>query len=199
MNRSIDSNEVTLVKMEMKYWRDIHSYASLPEVSRYQQWGPNSEEDTLTYIKQIIEQAKIDQPSRYVYAIKETRSDRVIGAAELFHIDQINKSAEIGYVIHPDFWGMGIGTLVASKLLEIGFTDLHLHRIHATCDARNIGSARVLEKIGMTWEGKRRHNMLLKTGWRDSLLFGMLDYEWRGMNNDGAIITRITNSIHQDT
>ena len=153
MNRTIDSNEVTLVKMEMKYWKDVHSYASLSEVSRYQQWGPNTEEDTLTYIKQIIEHAKIDQPSRYVYAIKETRKDRVIGAAELFHIDLINKSAEIGYVIHPDYWGMGYASEAVSAILAYGFDDLELTRIGAVVFLENGASNRLLKNLGFQREG----------------------------------------------
>lgn len=199
LNRPIENIEVILVNMEMEYWKDIHSYASLPEVSKYQQWGPNTEEDTLTYVKQIMEDITKEQPSRYVYAIKKISSDKVIGAAELFHLNQINKCAEIGYVVHPDYWGMGIGTLAANKLLEIGFSNLHLHRIYAKCDARNIGSAKVLEKVGMTLEGKRRHDMLLETGWRDSLLYSILDNEWKGMNKNGANNTRLTGAIHQGT
>ena len=190
---------VMLVEMDMKFWRDVHAYASLPEVSKYQPWGPNSEEDTMNYLKQFIVDTEKENPSRYLYAIKKIHEDKVIGAAELFHIDFINKSAEIGYVVHPDYWGKGIATFAAKKLLEIGFSNFELHRIHATCDARNIGSAKVLEKIGMTYEGKKRHNMLLKSGWRDSLLYSVLENEWKGLNNDGTDNRRSVGAIHQDS
>ena len=192
-------NNITLVEMEMKYWEDIHAYASLPKVSQFKQWRPNTEENTLTYMQQVIENKKKDKPSRYVYAIKEVSQERIIGAAELFQIDFLNKSGEIGYIVHPDYWGKGIGTNVARQLLMIGFSEFHFHRIHATCDAKNIGSSRVLEKIGMTLEGRIRENILLPTGWRDSLLYSILENEWEGRKSHGTSDTRCIGTIHKGT
>lgn len=76
------------------------------------------------------------------------------------------------------YWDKGNATEVAKLLVEFGFSTLNLHRIFATCDPRNLGSAKVLEKIGMTYEGRIRQNLLLKDGWRDSLLFSILKHEW---------------------
>jgi RimJ/RimL family protein N-acetyltransferase len=58
---------------------------------------------------------------------------------------------------------------------------LRLHRVHATCDPRNLGSARVLTKLGMTFEGRLRHTQLIRDGWRDSLVFSVLEDEWRAV------------------
>lgn len=65
------------------------------------------------------------------------------------------------------------------ELLRHGFERLGLHRIFATCDPRNVASARVLSKLGMTWEGRHRHTALIRDGWRDSEMFGVLEDEWR--------------------
>jgi RimJ/RimL family protein N-acetyltransferase len=45
----------------------------------------------------------------------------------------------------------------------------------ATCDPRNVASARVLEKVGMTYEGRMRHTLLLRDGWRDSDVYSILE------------------------
>jgi RimJ/RimL family protein N-acetyltransferase len=74
---------------------------------------------------------------------------------------------------------MGFATEVAKLLIEFGFRELNLHRIYATCDPRNIGSSKVLEKIGMSKEGRIREDLLIKDGWRDSLLFSILEQEWK--------------------
>ena len=58
--------------------------------------------------------------------------------------------------------------------------DLNMHRIFATCDPINIASSRVLDKVGMIKEGRLRENLLIKDGWRDSLLYGILEQEWLG-------------------
>ena len=62
---------------------------------------------------------------------------------------------------------------------EFGFGELGLHRIFATCDPRNIGSRRVLEKAGMQCEGILREHKWQKGEWRDSCLYAMLEHEWR--------------------
>jgi [ribosomal protein S5]-alanine N-acetyltransferase len=81
-------------------------------------------------------------------------------------------------VLHPDYWGKGIATEAGQLLLKFGFEDLQLHRLFATCDPRNKASEKVLKKLDMTLEGVLREIILLKDGWRDSLLFSMLEHEW---------------------
>ena len=73
----------------------------------------------------------------------------------------------------------GWATEAAGLLLRFGFNDLRLHRIAATCDPRNVASARVLEKIGMLYEGRLREALLIRDGWRDSSVYAILDREWR--------------------
>lgn len=67
---------------------------------------------------------------------------------------------------------------MATVLVSYGFNELLLHRIIATCDPRNGASARVLEKSGMTKEGKMRENIWIKDEWRDSLMYSILEHEW---------------------
>jgi RimJ/RimL family protein N-acetyltransferase len=90
----------------------------------------------------------------------------------------IQRQGEISYVVHPRFWGQGIATEIGRQLLAEGFGDLGLHRIYATCDPRNHGSSRVLVKLGMTPEGRMRHTQWIRDGWRDSLIFSILEDEW---------------------
>lgn len=70
-------------------------------------------------------------------------------------------------------------TEVASTLLSFGFNTLNLHRIFATCDPRNVASECVLQKLGMHYEGRMRETMLLRDGWRDSVLYSLLEQEWQ--------------------
>lgn len=83
--------------------------------------------------------------------------------------------------MNPDYRGKGkgIATEVASLLIDFGFKKLKLHRIFATCDPRNIGSFKVLEKVGMTMEGRIRQDVLIRDGLRDSLLYSVLEDEWK--------------------
>lgn len=58
------------------------------------------------------------------------------------------------------------------------FESMNLHRVMATCDPRNLASAAVLQKVGMTFEGQLRHTMQIRDGWRDSSVFSVLANEW---------------------
>lgn len=169
---------VHLREMEEHDWKAVHRYASQEKVSQFQPWGPNDEEESRTYVKQAIEDAHKEPRSRFVFAVMVKERNGLIGAGE-FHIsDFTNKVGEIGYVINPDYWGMGFATETAKQLIGFGFEQLNLHRIYATCDPRNIASSKVLKKAGMIEEGRLREDILLKDGWRDSLIYSILEQEW---------------------
>lgn len=59
---------------------------------------------------------------------------------------------EVGYAFDKDHWGKGLATECGIGWLRYGFTKAGLERIVAVCDPENLGSRRVMEKIGMTYE-----------------------------------------------
>jgi len=168
-------DDVRLRPLTAADWPAVHDWAKLPESSTYQGWGPNTEEQTREYCKQTAKVWKQRPQLRFAYAI--LLDDRVVGTADL--LVRGEGQGEIGYGVHPRVWGRGIATTVARRLLRTGFDERGLHRIYATCDPRNLASARVLTKIGMTHEGRLRETMLIHDGWRDSDLYAILEGEWR--------------------
>ena len=81
--------------------------------------------------------------------------------------------AEIAYVVHIDRWWRVAAEAIARVLVEVGRAE-GMHRIAATCDPRNGASARVLQKIGMSYEGRMRHTLHLRDGWRDSDVYALV-------------------------
>jgi ribosomal-protein-alanine N-acetyltransferase len=67
----------------------------------------------------------------------------------------------------------------ARAMLDFGFRTLGLHRIMAYCAAENTASAHVLEKLGMAREGCLRESWRIKGRWHDSLMYAILEHEWR--------------------
>ncbi|MBS4198548.1 GNAT family N-acetyltransferase [Bacillus sp. FJAT-49732] len=176
---TLKGTRIKLREIVNEDWQDIHAYASNPSVCRFQPWGPNTEEDTKIFLNQILMDAQENPRTRYYFAIIEKESDSLIGSCELNLRDNTNRTGEISYIIHPEYWGKGYATEAAKLLITLGFTEFNLHRIFATCDTRNIGSAKVLEKTGMMLEGRMREDLLIKDGWRDSYLYSILEYEWK--------------------
>ncbi|WP_261129681.1 GNAT family N-acetyltransferase [Bacillus sp. Marseille-Q3570] len=175
-NKVFLSKSLLLREMVEQDWFDVHKYASQEIVCQYQPWGPNTEEDSKGFVNQVIKDATQKPRTRFVFAI--VYNAEMIGAGELNIRDLTNKVGEIAYIVNPSYWGKGIATNAAKLLIDYGFEELKLHRIYATCDPRNIGSSKVLEKVGMTKEGRIREDLLIKDGWRDSLLYSVLEHEW---------------------
>jgi len=94
----------------------------------------------------------------------------MIGSVVLAQSSVEHRRGEMGYVLARDVWGRGYATEAAAALLAYGFA-AGLHRIGATCDPENAASARVLEKIGMSFEGRLREYFLIRGAWRDRLLY----------------------------
>jgi RimJ/RimL family protein N-acetyltransferase len=168
-------DDVRLRPLQFADWRAVHEWAKLIESCRYQAWGPNTEAETESYVRESAAMWHSLPQTSYPQAV--LAGGEVIGIADL-HMRGAS-AAEIGYGIHPARWGHGAGTAAARVLLRQAFEGHKLHRVYATCDPRNTGSARVLTKIGMTYEGRMRETVLIRDGWRDSDLYAILEQEWR--------------------
>ncbi|GGH81097.1 RimJ/RimL family protein N-acetyltransferase [Pullulanibacillus pueri] len=180
---SLNNERLYLREFNESDWVGVHRYASQDIVSKYQVWDSNSEEETKTFVNQILKD-KLKKPrTRYVFAIIIKKDDALVGAGEINIRDFLNKSGDIAYIVNPMYWGKGIATEAAKMLIGFGFEKLNLHRITAYCNPDNLGSKRVLEKAGLTQEGKLRENLLMKNGdWRDSLVYSILDKGKRQIN-----------------
>lgn len=66
-----------------------------------------------------------------------------------YHED--TRETDLGYRFKKAYWGKGYGTEAASICINDGFTRLQLQRIYAEAYAENIGSIRIMEKIGMKY------------------------------------------------
>ncbi|QWZ07146.1 GNAT family N-acetyltransferase [Nocardioides panacis] len=174
MSTRAGSPYVELRPVEERDWRAVHGWASREEVCRYQGWGPNTEEQTRAFVEQAVAAADERPRNRFVYVV--TCDGEVVGSCELNL--RGDGQGEIGYGLHPEHWGRGLATAAARLLLELCFTDLRLHRVFATCDPRNLASGRVLRRLGMTHEGRLREVLLIRDGWRDSDVYGLLAHEW---------------------
>jgi RimJ/RimL family protein N-acetyltransferase len=88
--------------------------------------------------------------------------------------------AEIGWSVDPAYGSRGYATEGAAELLRICFDGLGLRRATAGAFADNVASIRVMEKIGMTIEGRSRQDSLHRElGWVDGVSAAVLADDWR--------------------
>jgi [ribosomal protein S5]-alanine N-acetyltransferase len=91
------------------------------------------------------------------WAIRRQEDNFLIGCVGYHdHVIGSSHRAEIGYWLAKPFWGQGIMTEVVTVMTDYGFEKLGLLRITANVFKHNLGSARVLEKAGYTYEGTLR-------------------------------------------
>ncbi len=86
--------------------------------------------------------------------------------------------AEIGYWLGVPYWNRGIMTEAAAAVLDYGFSELGLNRIFAGHFTRNPASGRVMQKIGMTFEGVLREHFRKGDGFEDAANYSILREEW---------------------
>jgi RimJ/RimL family protein N-acetyltransferase len=79
-------------------------------------------------------------------------SDSVIGFAGLKYLDDL-REVDIGYRLLPAYWGLGLATEAGRAVLNYGFTRLGLSRVIGLVVPENRASVRVLEKLGLSFEG----------------------------------------------
>jgi [ribosomal protein S5]-alanine N-acetyltransferase len=175
-------------------WSDqepVHAFASDPEATRFMDWGPNDVHDTRAFLTMAVAQCSHRQRTEYEFAAVLPGSgpdggDQVIGSVSIRITNPQHEQGELGYIFHPACWGRGFATESTRALLEFGFGPLRLHRIAATCHPDNRGSARVLEKAGMSLEGRLRDHRLVRGQWRDSLLYAAVNRRPVGSTGDGS-------------
>jgi ribosomal-protein-alanine N-acetyltransferase len=117
-------------------------------------------------------------PRQVVFGVETDADDgRLVGLCGLV-IDSEVEQAEAWYLLRPDLWGRGLITEAVRRLVDVGFGELRLHRIWASCLPINPASARVLEKVGFRREGHLRQNLCIHGVWQDSYLYAVLESEW---------------------
>jgi RimJ/RimL family protein N-acetyltransferase len=177
--KTLETKRLILRKFTEDDFAAVHNYASCAENIVHMIWGPNNEEQTRDFIRMAIGRANETPCINYQYAAIAKDTNSLIGACD---IALTGDEAEIGWILHRAYWKQGYGTEMGKELLRFGFDELGLRRILAHCDAENIGSYRIMEKIGMRREGcfiegRPAHKMSDKK-YSDELSYAILKDEW---------------------
>lgn len=180
---TLHTDRMTLRRMKPSDSADMYEYAHQEPVTRYLLWDPHpSEFATREYLTRL--QKRYHDGEFYDWALVlpddggtseekrkwfrfPVRREKMIGTCGFVSFSVENRSAEIGYVLNPDYWGQGYMPEAVRRVLSFGFCELGLNRIEARYMVGNEKSRRVMEKVGMTFEGVRRELLYVKGAYRD--------------------------------
>jgi len=176
----IETARLTLRPFEMGDLEALHDLFGREDVCRYLLWDAMDLDQARALLERRVRQTRIEaEGDAILLAAVETASGRMIGELMLRLTSAESLQGEVGWSLHPDVQGRGLATEGATELLRIGFDELGLHRIVAEADSRNIGSIRVMEKLGMRREALFVEAELFKGEWAGDVIYAILASEWR--------------------
>jgi RimJ/RimL family protein N-acetyltransferase len=157
----------------------VHAYHSDPEVVRYLYWEvtPDRAASLRALEGKFGHTELTDAGQSLILAIEH--DGVLVGEVVLKWLDRQHMQGEIGFVLNPAYQGNGYATEAAGALLRLAFDGLGLHRVIGRCDARNTGSARVMERLGMRREAHFVQNEKFKGEWGDEYIYAMLASEYQ--------------------
>ncbi len=128
------------------------NYSANEAVTKYLCWKPHKTVDeSVDWIKLCIK--KNNGITNLVFCIVLKETDECIGMID-FKIDGFK--CNFGYVLAQDYWNKGIMTEAMKPVIEHVMGRPDIVRIFATHDIENTGSGKVMEKLGMAYEGTLR-------------------------------------------
>ncbi len=162
----IETDRLLLRKMLTRDADDMHEYAKRNDVTEYLTWYPHPDRQyTHDYLEYIGTRYRAGDFFDWAVTLKS--SGKMIGTCGFTSFDFANDCAEMGYVLNPLYRGRGIMPEALSAVMKFGFDNLALNRAEAKFISGNDASRRVMEKVGMKFEGIRRGGMLIKGDYRD--------------------------------
>jgi RimJ/RimL family protein N-acetyltransferase len=121
------------------------------EVMKYIGNGqPRTRAETEALLTLMIRQWEQHGFGRWAMILKAT--GELIGRCGLSFLHQAEE-VELGYLLATAYWGQGLATEASRACVQFGFEQLKLERIVAVARPENLASARVMEKIGMVYQG----------------------------------------------
>lgn len=127
-----------------------NNWANDPEVTKYVTWNEHkSIEDTKQILAIWLKEYKEPKTIRYGIVLKE--NNELIGAIDV--VDYIDNNPEIGYCLSRKYWNKGHMTEACKAVVEYLFAIGH-KTVLIEADERNVGSNRVIEKVGFKFTNK---------------------------------------------
>lgn len=148
----------------------VQVYASDLDVVKYQQWGPNTLDQTREFLLSVLEEQKANPRMTYNLAIVCKHNHHLIGGIFATRNPDA-RSIEIGFSLCRTSWGQGFAKESATALLHFIKQKYPHDKFIATCDTRNVASMNVLEKCGFKRIQTILNHMILRDGSRDTFVY----------------------------
>ena len=106
-----------------------------------------------------------------IWGITLKTTGALIGTVAYHRLDKPHYRAEMGYMIHPDYWRKGFMSEVLKVVIEYGFQVMHCHTLEAQVNPNNVASIQILQKFNFVREAYFKENYLYNGQFLDSAVY----------------------------
>jgi RimJ/RimL family protein N-acetyltransferase len=182
MTLALETNRLLLRSFQESDLQVFMAYRSDPAIAKYQGWeAPYNEATAAAFVQEMKRKQPAIPGEWYQIAIELKSSHEMIGDCAFHILAEDARQAEIGFTLSRSYQGKGYATEAVLRLLDYLFREVGLHRVRAICDAENLASAKLLERVGMRREGHFIKNIWFKGKWGSEYWYGLLKEEWKPM------------------
>src|SRR5687767_9560952 len=150
--------------------------ANLPRLKLWMPWAVDdySAEHCRQWIQRTLDDFAADGRFNTIIMYQ----GKYAGGIGFHNLDNVNRSAEIGYWIGGEFEGRGIVSRCCRVLIDHLFNTMQLNRVQINCNVENVRSRAVPERLGFKLEGVHRQVEFLNNQFGDLAIYAMLREEW---------------------
>lgn len=175
---------------------DMHSLLSdeqamfyLPEIRT------KNMEESENNLKVALYEAGLEKRTKFFHAIIDRNKQIYIGEIGFTKIidSKLGNVMSLGYFIKKEYWGKGIVTEACRAVISYAFLNLNTIKIGTGCLVDNVGSEKVMKKLGMIKEAEFKKHVLLNDELFDRVEYRLMKEEWQElMKNTEWVNSKVT-------
>lgn len=157
---------------------DAAALLSLRSSEKVMQYIDKERTKTMQEVQALVERIDNDLNNNdginWAISLKE-KPEILIGTIGFWRIIKQHYRAEIGYMIHPDYWGKGLMKEAVTAVIDFGFNNINLHSIEAHINPGNAASAALLETTGFVREAYFKEDFFFRGEFLDTAIYSLLN------------------------
>ena len=142
-----------------------------PDIAKWFAWPAHGSVDDTRKALEDIWLSHYDEPNCYQWAIEVKDIHEPIGCIGVVKSDDKTQMVHIGYCIGKKWWRNGYTSEALCRLVRFFFEDVGINRIESRHDPRNPNSGKIMQKVGLRYEGTS-----LQSDWNNQGLCDAANY-----------------------
>lgn len=160
-------------------WKDLLEIMSDEENFLYSDGRPLTEDEVSRWLEEDSRNKLTTPNQTFFLGMELLENHKLIGFVSFNFIDQRRQQAALSATVNRKFQRKGYATEAGSAMLDFCFGEIGLHRVTASCDARNIPGWRLWDSVGMRREGEFVKDRQINGEWANTLFYALLEEEYR--------------------